>query len=114
MAGVGLIAADPVVWLLTEELDVKRAVGAFVHGHADRDYVDVAGPPDDDVILKLHAQGNDGGVPLPTVRLRMKLVDHHLSGQRAVHVGCSDADLMTIADWRRRDAIKRALAKKAS
>src|SRR5690242_14799339 len=105
---IGLLAPKPVEWLLRSERDVKKQVESFILGLAEP-VVDVAGPPDDSEIIKLKERGPDGPIPLPCVRLNLKMTKHHLTGQRCVSVTCSDSDLHTIADWQRRDSIRRAL-----
>lgn len=95
----GLAAAAPVRWLISFDSGVHDAVRAFIAG-IGREEIDVAGlPTDEDLKLYLDKRGQT--VPLPCVRLRMKMARHHLTSEPGVEVTCSDRDLEEIKRWYR-------------
>ncbi len=106
MAGLGLLASEPVHWLLSNESEVKRRIESFIRGELGPSF-DVAGPPDDETLIKLKTSGPNGAVPLPCVRLNLKM-QNTING-KACAVTCSDNDTYTILDWQRRDYIRRRL-----
>lgn len=100
----GLAAAPPVRWLISFDSGVHDAVCAFIAG-AGREEIDVAGPPtEQDMTLYMHKRAQT--VPLPCVRLKMKMARHHLTGEPGVEVTCSDADLEEIKRWYRCEMMK--------
>jgi hypothetical protein len=104
---VGLLAHGPVIWLITSEPDVRKKIEQFILGLSEP-HLDVAGPPTDADAIKYH--DNPGGaVTLPCVRLNLEMTKHHLTGQRAVKVTCSDSDLEEIKSWQRKAEITAAL-----
>ncbi|MCC8945992.1 hypothetical protein H8A97_13005 [Bradyrhizobium sp. Arg62] len=103
---VGLSAAPAVRWLISSDSGVFDAVGSFIAGIAATDYVDVAGPPsqaDISRFLRKLAQT----VPLPCVRLRMRMVKNLTTDEPGVEVTCSDRDLEEIGRWQNVSALKR-------
>jgi hypothetical protein len=100
----GLAAAPPVRWLISFDSGVHDAVRAFLAGMG-REEIDVAGPPTDQD-LKLYFDKRGQTVPLPCVRLRMKMARHHLTSEPGVEVTCSDRDLEEIKRWYRCEAMK--------
>lgn len=93
----GLAAALPVRWLISFDSGVHDAVLAFVAGMGNEE-IDVAGPPGEgDMALYMLKRGQT--VPLPCVRLRMKMARHHLTEEPGVEVTCSDRDLEEIRRW---------------
>ena len=108
----GLMAAPSVRWLISSEPDVREAVKRFIAG-MDEPIVDVAGPPNR-ADLRWHRQKPEHRpLRMPTVRLRLAMVKHHLTGESGVSVTCSDADMDEIARWHRlarQKRLSRALA----
>lgn len=102
----GLLAAEPVRWLLSQELDVKRAVEAWLENRGD-DYADVVGPPSMTSLLLFRANPKNK-LGLPTVRLRFKKIDHPIHGQ-GVAVECTPEELEMIDSWRRQASARKAL-----
>lgn len=100
----GLAAAAPVRWLISFDSGVHDAVRAFLAGMG-REEIDVAGPPTDaDMALYMHKRAQT--VPLPCVRLKMKMARHHLTSEPGVEVTCSDRDLEEIKRWYRCEMLK--------
>jgi hypothetical protein len=94
------LQSHPLVrWLLDSESDVKRAVAAFAADQANSDVVEVAGPPTS-ADLAQYRKNESRRVGLPCVRLKMRLVRHHLTGAPGIRVECSDADVQELARWR--------------
>ena len=98
------LASTPVVrWLIGSDKAIYKAVVDFYMGNADRDFVEVAGPPTEDDL----ARRKPGvSVPLPLVRLQMKLARNSLSGEPGIEVTCSEADQIEIARWCRQSQVK--------
>lgn len=94
-----LAAPAAISWLLSSELDVRRAVRGFAEERGPN-LIDVAGPPDRAEMLRARRYGQP--VPLPCVRLYCRTVRHNLTGERGVEVTCSDSDLAKIALWMRK------------
>ncbi len=100
----GLAAAPPVRWLISFDSGVHNAVRAFIAGMG-REEIDVAGPPNDgDIALYMHKRAQT--VPLPCVRLKMKMARHSLTDEAGVEVTCSDRDLEEIKRWYRCEMMK--------
>jgi hypothetical protein len=97
----GLASHAAVRWLIASERAIYDKVIDFYMGNTDTDIVEVAGPPtDQDIALYAHKRAQT--VPLPLVRLQMKLAVHHLTGEKGVEVRCSDRDLAEIERWQRK------------
>ncbi|QOZ25295.1 hypothetical protein XH93_18130 [Bradyrhizobium sp. CCBAU 51753] len=93
-------------WLISSDSGVFNAVRGFIADLSQRDYVDVAGPPStDDMHRYLHKMAQT--VPLPCVRLKLRMVKNLTTDERGVEVTCSDRDLEEIARWQRRAVAKR-------
>lgn len=108
MQHFGLMAQRPIHWLLAAELEVKQAIEAFA---ADRGVpvVDVAGPPSAQEIIA--CRKNPRRRPhLPTVRLHLRKVKHHVTGEPGIEVKCSDGDMDLIVQWARQTQARKALA----
>lgn len=103
----GLSCPPPIRWLMESEKDVFDAVKKFIAGMAKSNVIDVAGPPSFSDILEFYDKRGQT-VPLPCVRLNLKMVKHHLTGEPGVEVTCSDADLIEIAKWHRLARMKPA------
>lgn len=69
----GLMAAQPVQWLMSNEPDVREAIRKFITGQSDTDYVDVATPPSWPEIVRAQLNPRHR-IMLPLVRLRLKVV----------------------------------------
>lgn len=66
------------------------------------DMVVVAGPPDPREAKAHKARfGSLEGVPLPSVRLKLRKVRHQLTGEPGVEVAVSDGDLAKLLQWER-------------
>lgn len=104
----GLMAAMPIHWLLTRERDVRLRVEAFAADQA-APIIDVAGPPSVEEMLKARAHPRRP-VHLPTIRLHLRKVRHHLTGAPGIEVKCSDADMDLIVAWARQSRARAALA----
>ena len=100
----GLLAAAPIKWLLDSEVDVRNAVRAFVRGEHEP-VISVAGPPTDHDLTVSRIFGRP--TPLPCVLLRLRMVDHHLTGLPHVEVTATDREIDEIEDWRQR-ALRKA------
>ncbi len=99
------LASDPIVrWLIGSDGAVQDAIKLFLGEMAERDYVDVAGPPRMEDIARF-AQRLAQAVPLPTVRLKMRMVVNATTDEAGVEVTCSDADLMEIKRWYRESTL---------
>ncbi len=99
MTTYALAAPMPVRWLISSDNAVRNAVRGFIAGMG-REVLEVAGPPTDaDIALYLHKRAQT--VPLPCVRLKMKMARHHLTGEPGVEVTCSERDLAEIKRWHR-------------
>jgi hypothetical protein len=104
----GLMAPRPIHWLLSEELEVKKAVEAFA-ADAGTSVVDVAGPPSAEEIIAQRVNPRKA-IELPTVRLHLNKVKHHLTGEAGIEVKCSDGDMDLIVQWARQAEMRKALA----
>lgn len=104
----GLLAARPIHWLLAKEPDIKRQIEAFAADAAPA-MVDVAGPPSVEEMLAIRAM-RKRDIRLPTIRLHLKKIRHHLTGDPGIEVKCSDADMDMIVKWARQAEARRALA----
>lgn len=111
MKHFGLLAAKPIHWLLAKEIDVKRAIEAFA---ADQGFpmVDIAGPPSAEEIIACRKNPRRR-MHLPTIRLHLRKVNHHLTGEAGIEVKCSDGDMELIVMWARQAALRTALAANA-
>lgn len=103
----GLSCPPAIRWLIENEKDVRDAVKAFIAGMARSNVIDVAGPPSFSDILEYYDKRGQT-VPLPCVRLKLKMVTHHLTAEPGVEVTCSDLDLAEIAKWHRLARMKSA------
>lgn len=99
MIQFGLASHSAVRWLIGSEKQIYDRVIAFYMGHADTDVVEVAGPPTDADLEAVRKRGHNDTVPLPVVRLIMKLGENMVTGEHGVEVKCSDADLEEIKRW---------------
>lgn len=108
MKRFGLLAAKPIHWLLSKEADVKRAVEAFAADMAPS-VVDVAGPPSAEEIIACRVNPRKR-IELPTIRLHLNKVKHHLTGEPGIEVKCSDGDMDMIVMWARQAQARTALA----
>lgn len=95
----GLLAHDAVRWLIGAEIDVHRKIEAFCLDQTNVDYVDVAGPPTDDDLVR-YRRNHSKSVGLPCVRLQLRMVRHHLNGAPGVRVICTDREIEEIGRWR--------------
>lgn len=95
---VALDAHPLVRWLLDTEIDVKRRVAAFASDQAS-DTIEVAGPPTD-ADLAQYAKNESRRVGLPCIRLMLRMVKHHLTGEPGIRVDCSDDHIQELARWR--------------
>lgn len=102
MIEFGLASHPAVRWLIGSEKQVYDQVINFFMGHADVDYVEVAGPPTDADLAAVRKRGHDDAVPLPVVRLRFRIAQNMVTGEDGVEVVCSDADLVEIERWERK------------
>lgn len=94
---VGFIAARPVKWLVLKEPEVMKVVAAFNRDQTNTNYIDVAGPPRLEDVLKYRANPKLG-IELPLVRLTMRVTVQPMYG-RVVEVTCSDRDMEEIGGW---------------
>ncbi len=108
MQHFGLMAPRPIHWLLSEELEVKKAVEAFAAG-SGKSIVDVAGPPSAEEIIARRVNPRKP-IELPTVRLHLNKVKHHLTGEQGIEVKCSDAHMDLIIQWARQTQARKMLA----
>jgi hypothetical protein len=93
-----LVSNPPIRWLIGREPDLKAYIQAFARDEAPRDFLDVAGPPDIDELARCRA--NPKRKPLlPLIRLTMRKVRHHLTGEHGIEVKCSDDDCDKIVSW---------------
>ena len=87
-------------WLISSDSGVHEAVRKFIVGMCNEGTQDVAGPPSEqDMALYMHKRAQT--VPLPCVRLKLKMARHHLTSEPGVEVTCSDTDLEEIKRWYR-------------
>jgi hypothetical protein len=100
----GLMAAPAIFWLVAKEREVWQQVIAFITD-CGGDKFDVAGPPTIEAVLRHKAYPREG-LELPVVRLHMKKVRHHLTGQPMVEMKCNDAHLHDIESWRVLDSYR--------
>lgn len=108
MQSFGLMAQRPIHWLLANELDVKRHVQAFAADRATATF-SVAGPPPVEEMIR--ARNNPcKPIELPMVKLHLRKVKHHLTGEPGIEVKCSDADMDKIVQWARQSVLRKALA----
>jgi hypothetical protein len=108
MKNFGLLAAKPIHWLLSVESEVKRAIEAFAADMAPS-VLDVAGPPSAEEIIACRANPRKR-VELPTIRLHLNKVKHHLTGEPGIEVKCSDGDMDLVVMWARQAEARKALA----
>lgn len=108
MKQFGLMAAKPIHWLLARENEVRSRVEAFA---ADRGHpvLDVAGPPSAEEIIACRLNPRKQ-VELPMIRLHLRKVKHHLTGEAGIEVKCSDGDMDLIVMWARQAGMRSALA----
>lgn len=108
MKHFGLMAAKPIHWLLARENEVRSRIEAFA---ADRGHpvLDVAGPPSAGELIARRVNPRKP-VELPMIRLHLRKVKHHLTGERGIEVKCSDVDMDMIAQWARQAGMRTALA----
>lgn len=99
----GLVAHPNVHWLLHNESEVLEQVKRFAADMVDRAYMDIAGPPSVQDALTFRERKS---VPLPSVRLHMRMVRGNLTGDPGIEVTCSDNDLTEIARWRALAALR--------
>ena len=97
----GLVSAPAVRWLIGEEKQVYDRVIAFFMGDADTDIVEVVGPPSEEDLAKARKAGHGDSVPMPVIRLQMKLAENQKTGEHGVAVTCSDRDMLEIERWER-------------
>lgn len=108
MKHFGLMAAKPIHWLLACENEVRRHIEAFAADRG-RPVLDVAGPPSAEEIIACRINPRKA-VELPTIRLHLRKVKHHLTGEDGIEVKCSDADMDMIVMWARQAKARTALA----
>lgn len=103
MSGIafGLAAHPTVRWLIGEEKQIHDRVIAFYMGRVDSEIVEVAGPPTDEDVAKVRKAGHGDSIPLPVIRLRMRLAENHVTGEHGVEVVCNEKDLAEIERWER-------------
>lgn len=99
MTTFGLASHPLVRWLIGSDPGVYDGVRTFLAGAAERDYLDVAGPPTDEERARAIRYGQV--TPLPVVRLQMRPAVNAVTGERGVEVLCSDKDLIELARWYR-------------
>lgn len=104
----GLSAAPAVKWLIGAEPDLHNRIKEFIAGQCASP-IEVAGPPSAADMLFAHKRRN-AEIKLPVVRLHLKMVSHHLTGQPGVEVRCTDAEIDEIARWAREAQLRTALA----
>jgi len=95
----GLASHSAVRWLIGSEKAIYDRVIDFYMGNADTDIVEVVGPPTEKDFEAAKKRGHGDPVPLPVVRLQMKLATNMLTGEKGVEVVCSDADLDEVKRW---------------
>ena len=94
----GMLAPTAIFWLVASEKEVWQQVVNFIYDQAPN-RLDVAGAPTIEAVLRQKAYPKEA-IELPTVRLHMKKVKHHLTGQSMVEITCTDAHLVDIESWR--------------
>lgn len=98
----GLVAHPFVQWLLQNESEVLNSVKRFIADRAERAHFDVAGPPSlQDVKRSI------GAVPLPCIRLHLRLIKGNLTGDPGIEVTCSERDIDEIGRWRMLAALRK-------
>lgn len=100
----GLLAPQAVFWLVAKEREVWERMIAFI-GDAAPSEMTVVGPA---TIAQTVAYKSNpkGGIMLPTVKLKMRKIKHHLTGQPMIEMTCSDAHLEDITSWQVLDSYK--------
>jgi len=107
----GLLAADPVRWLIGTEADVKSAIQAFLEGRGE-DHTEVAGPPTMHELMR-HREYPKTALELPVVKLYFRKMVNPPTGERGVEVKCSPAELEEIQRWQQQAKARTALAASA-
>ncbi len=97
----GLAAPAAVRWLIGEEKQIYDRVIAFYMGHVDTEIVEVVGPPTAEEAAEVKRRGHGDTVPLPIIRLRMRLAENHKTGEHGVEVTCNEKDLAEVERWER-------------
>jgi hypothetical protein len=108
MKQFALAAEKPIHWLLACENEVRWHIEAFA---ADRGYpvLDVAMPPSAEEIIAKRLNPRKR-IELPMVRLHLRKVKHHLTGEAGIEVKCSDAHMDLIVKCARQAEMRKALA----
>jgi hypothetical protein len=109
MKHFGLMAAKPIHWLLATEHEVKRRIEEFA---ADRgnSVLEVVGPPSAEELIARRVNPKKA-LELPMIRLHLRMVKHHLTGEAGIEVKCSDAHMDMIVQWARQAETRKALAR---
>jgi len=107
----GLSCARPVRWLIGAEPAVYAAIASFIEGKGEP-LIEVAGPP---TVTELadKLKHRNRRPQLPVVRLILKKVTHHLTGEHGIEVKCSDLELEEITRWAREKHLRTLIAGKA-
>jgi len=103
----GLASTPAVRWLIGSEKELYERIVHFYMGNANTDIVEVIGPPDEEDLRRTRERGGPNeAVPLPVVRLRLRLSENRLTGEKGVEALCSDSDLAEIERWARLALLK--------
>lgn len=111
----GLLAAPVVRAWLDQEAGIRQEIVDFFNDERaglHPDILDVAGPPDLMDAIKAKAARRPEPIMLPVVRMHLRKVRHHLTGEPGVEVKVSDIDLDRLATWLRHRALRQALTQK--
>jgi hypothetical protein len=98
-ATFGLACHALVRWLIDRDSGVRDAIQKFIV-EGGSDFLEVAGPPTLDQIIKRHRDPRLR-ISLPCIGLRLKRVKHHLTDELGIEVRCKEADLVEIMRWKR-------------
>jgi hypothetical protein len=105
----GLMAEKPIHWLLSTELEVKRRIEEFAADQG-KPVLEVVGPPSAEEIIARRINPKKA-LELPMIRLHLRKVKHHLTGEQGIEVKCSDAHMDLIVQWARQAEMRKALAR---
>jgi len=111
----GLSAAPVVKAFLNNEAGIRQEIIDFFNderGGLHPDVLDVAGPPDLMEAIRAKTARRSEPVRLPIVRMHLRKIRHHLTGEQGVEVKVADADLDCLAEWLRHPALRYALNQK--
>jgi hypothetical protein len=98
----GLLAPQAVFWLVAKEREVWEQMIHFIGDAAPSEF-DVVLPPTIQDVLEYKANPK-WGYALRTVRLKMRKIKHHLTGQPMIEMTCDDDHLANIESCRVQDS----------